>query len=80
MARCKARDMMIAPTRYMLRQIGKVTSDSDEERALAALSISMTTRIERETVEAVRAEMEFAAKIEQSRESAKVEEHRWKCV
>jgi hypothetical protein len=40
----------------MFFQRGKVRSDSDEESAFMALSISMTTRMERETVEAALAE------------------------
>lgn len=39
----------------MFFQRGRVRRDSDEERAFMALSISMTTRMEREIVEAVRA-------------------------
>ena len=38
----------------MLRHSGSVSRDSEEERAFMALSISITTRMERETVEAVR--------------------------
>ena len=42
--------------RIMFFQTGRVKSDSEEERAFMALSISMTTRIDNEIVEAVFAE------------------------
>ena len=61
----------------MLRQSGSVRRDSEEERAFMALSISMTTRMLRDIVEAERAE-EFE-KMAQSMEGMKVLQ-RWKCV
>jgi hypothetical protein len=39
----------------MFFQTGRVRRDSEEERALQAFNISITTRIERDTVEALRA-------------------------
>jgi len=39
----------------MFFHTGSVRRDSDEERALQAFNISMTTRIDRETVDALRA-------------------------
>lgn len=56
---------------------GSDSKDSDEERAFMALSISMTTRIERETVDAALAES--FTKISQPI-SGKAELQRWKCV
>jgi hypothetical protein len=66
---------------FMFFQSGRVTSDSEEERAFMALNISMVTRIEREIVEAVRVVIEEGWKMEQS-VVAKVwdkVEHLWKC-
>lgn len=53
-----------------------MSSDSLDERAFMALSISMTTRIERETVEAALALS--LVKISQPI-SGNCEEHLWKC-
>lgn len=61
----------------MFFQSGSVSRDSEEERAFIALSISMTTRMERETVEAVFAES--STKMEQLIEGRKVVQL-WKCV
>jgi len=53
----------------MFFQRGRVTRDSEEDSAFMALNISMTTRIDREMVEAVRAvsslktEQEMSAKL-----------------
>lgn len=77
MAKCRASDKAMAPTRYRLRHIGKVNKEADDERALAALSISIKTRIEREIVEAVREDEDEGEKIEQSIGDEK-ELHEWK--
>ena len=53
-----------------------MSNDSLDERAFMALSISMTTRMERETVEAALALS--LAKISQPI-SGNCEEHLWKC-
>ena len=45
----------MAYTRIILFQSGRVSRDSEDERAFIAFSISMTTRMEREMVDAVRA-------------------------
>jgi hypothetical protein len=59
---------------------GNCRSDSDEDRAFIALNISMTTRIESETVDAVRVGTEEAEKIAQSTPSNNglTGEHLWK--
>ena len=46
-----------------------MTSDSDDDSAFMAFNISMTTRIDRDIVEAVREVVEVAAKMEQSVEA-----------
>jgi len=63
----------------MLRHRGSVSRDSEEERAFMAFSISMTTRMERETVEAERVAVEVELKMEQPRVGKSVLQ-RWKCV
>ena len=55
---------------------GNVVRDSDEDRAFMALSISITTRMERDTVEAALAES--LTNIEQPIFGNAVL-HRWKC-
>lgn len=52
MAKCRDMDRMMAYTSIILFHSGKLRSDSLEESAFMALSISITTRIESETVEA----------------------------
>jgi len=54
MPKCRTIDNVIAQTRVMFFQTGRVSRDSDCERALQAFNISMTTRMEREIVEALR--------------------------
>lgn len=54
MPKCRTIDNVIAQTRVMFFQTGRVSRDSDCERALQAFSISMTTRMERDIVEALR--------------------------
>lgn len=51
-AKCSVIDRIIAYTSIMLFHSGKFSRDSLEERAFIALNISITTRMERETVEA----------------------------
>ena len=63
----------------MLRHKGMVSRDSEDERAFMAFSISMTTRMERETVLAERVAVEVELKMEQPREGKSVLQ-RWKCV
>ena len=69
--------MMTAYTSIMLFHSGKVSSDSLDDRAFMALNISITTRMERETVDAERAMGEELANIEQPI-SGNWEEHLWK--
>ena len=52
-AKWSAIDKVMAYTSIMLLQSGNVKSDSDEDKALTALNISMTTKIDRETVDAL---------------------------
>ena len=61
----------------MFFQIGSVRRDSEDESAFMAFSISMTTRMESETVDAGCAAAEL--KMEQSTSGNWVEQ-RWKCV
>jgi len=42
----------IAYTSFMFFQSGNVSKDSDEERAFIALNISMTTRMDKDMVDA----------------------------
>lgn len=60
----------------MLSQSGRVRRDSDEDKAFIALSISMTTRIDREIVEA-----DLAMSLEKISQPicGNCEEQRWKC-
>lgn len=51
-AKWRDMDNTIAYTSMRLCHSGNVSSDSLEDKAFIALSISITTRIERETVEA----------------------------
>ena len=55
--KCKAMDSVIAYTNIMFFHSGSVSSDSEDDSAFMAFSISMTTKIESETVEAVLAEL-----------------------
>ena len=66
----------MAYTRIMLSHSGRVRRDSLEDKAFMALSISMTTRMERETVEAALALS--LVNISQPI-SGNWEEHLWKC-
>lgn len=49
-------ESVMAYTKIMLFHSGRVSRDSDDDRAFMALSISMTTRIDSDTVDAVRAD------------------------
>lgn len=51
---------------FIFFQSGIVMSDSEEERAFIALNISITTRMESDIVEAVRAVIADGVNIEQS--------------
>ena len=53
-AKCNAIERMMAPTSMGLCQRKNVRRDSLDESAFMAFNISMTTRIERDTVEAER--------------------------
>lgn len=66
---------MILPTRYGFDHKGRTKRDSFSERELQALNISMTTRIESETVVARSAGR--PVNMEQSR-LLNTEEHWWK--
>jgi len=66
----------MAYTSTMFSHRGSVSSDSLEERAFMAFSISMTTRMESDMVEAARALL--LLKISQPI-SGNLEEHWWKC-
>lgn len=79
-AKCRAMDRAMAYTRTMFRWRGRVRRDSEEESAFMALSISMTTRMLREIVEAVREWGCEGVKIAQSVVEAKEVVQRWKCV
>jgi len=61
---------------------GMLSRDSDEESAFMALSISMTTRMERETVLAERVLLEEAEKMLQEvpRKEGERGVQAWKCV
>lgn len=51
-AKCNAIERAMAYTSIMLSQRGRVNRDSLDDNAFMALSISMTTRIESDTVDA----------------------------
>jgi hypothetical protein len=51
-AKCKLMDRVMAYTSIILSHRGRVRSDSDEDRAFMAFSISMTTKMDNDTVEA----------------------------
>ena len=75
MAKWSDIERIIAYTRIMLFHRGKVRRDSLDERAFMALSISITTRVESDTVEADLA-MSFE-NISQPMSGKRVE-HLWK--
>ena len=51
-AKCKAIERVMAYTSIMLSHNGRVRRDSEEDKAFMAFNISMTTRMESETVDA----------------------------
>ena len=67
--------------RAMFFHNGIVTSDSEEESAFIELNISITTRMDRDMVEAVRVAIDDAEKMEQSKVANCAESvpHLWKC-
>lgn len=78
--KCKAIDKAMAYTKTMFFQRGSVRSDSDEDKAFMALSISITTRIDRDIVDAVRAVSSPNMEHEMSANLRLVAPQEWKCV
>jgi hypothetical protein len=77
MMKCRIIDKVMANTRTMFFHKGRVRRDSDDDRAFIALSISITTRMESEIVDAV---VEVSSTNIEQPMPGKLVEQRWKWV
>lgn len=76
MAKCNVIDRMMAYTNIIFFHKGKVKSDALDDNAFMAFSISITTRIDKEMVDA-----DFETSLVNMSQpiSGNSEEHLWKC-